>query len=131
MQAQRLEATALLAHFAKVGFAPPRRLSTAIGEIFLYKKLSSDDDQAFVRDADNFCLASGSLIYREKIGEAALARLHGDLVRDAFDQKHLFGNFCLIYGIEGQVQLRTDPMGVYPVWQDSGRRAVSSSFGGF
>ena len=129
VQAQKLEATALLAHFAKVGFAPPRRLSTAIGEIFLYKKLSSEADQAFVRDADNFCLASGSLIYREKIGEAALARLHGDLVQGAFDQKNLFGNFCLIWGIEGRVQLRTDPMGVYPVWQDSARRAVSSSFG--
>ncbi|MCB2100931.1 MAG: hypothetical protein KDE22_08690 [Rhodobacterales bacterium] len=121
---------ALSADMADQGHGAPVALSAPGVELRVYAKQTDDAPNVWMPpggDGD-FCVATGSLLYRDGRGADALARLHGDLRGGTLDPNALFGTFCLIAAVDGKVTLWTDRMGTYPVWHDTGMSVISSSF---
>jgi len=110
------------------GFREIKDLSNERFEILYCRKINGGEDNIYKADADNFCLTTGTLIYRKRIGPVAAKLLLHDFANEQLDCRELFGNFAIVLCTQGLIRLFTDPQGVYPVWHDPEQKIFSSSF---
>jgi len=113
---------------AQQGFAQIKDLSNAQFDVLYGRKFNLDSDNLYRQDPDNFCICSGTLIYRNQIGAGAARTLFEDFRRHSLDAGELFGNFALVLCVDGVPHIHNDAQGVYPIWHDAQRNCFSSSF---
>jgi len=122
------EKTRALETFTKQGFREIRDLSNDTFDILYCRKINGLADSVFTIDRDNFCISTGTLIYRGRIGGEAAETLFHDFSQEQLHAEELFGNFAILLGLNGQIRLYNDPQGVYSIWHDQGKQSFSSSF---
>ncbi|MCB2211497.1 hypothetical protein KQI52_05240 [bacterium] len=113
--------------FAATGFGEAEHFELGPeARLMLYRK-QVDGDKNHVQDKQGGVYTVGTLIYRGLTWRESLQRLLSDLHNDEFDATELRGAYCFIYHRGKEVRLHTDPMGLYHVFFDESRNAVSSS----
>lgn len=110
------------------GFSHIVDLSNQGFDILYCRKLSVDGDSLYRRDPDNFCLSTGTLIYRGRSGADAAQAVFEDFSGGALDMDQVHGNFALAICVAGVIHLHNDPQGVYNLWHDRETARFSSSF---
>ncbi len=122
---QKLAVTEL---FEKQGFFHIVDLSNK-KHIFLYcRKINVNEDSYYVADEQNYCVITGTLIYKKSIGRAAAKTVFNDFHQDQISIDELYGNFSIVICIDGDIRVFTDTQGVYNVWHDVTLSTISSSF---
>jgi hypothetical protein len=112
--------------FIRQGFANPREFDLGDSRILLYEKQIAQDDN-MVKDDQGALYVVGTPVYRGLGYRDSLKRLLGDLNTDRLDINELRGAYCLIHHRDNQLKLYVDPMGLYHVFFDESRQAISSS----
>lgn len=120
--------TRALETFGNQGFQQISDLSNQRFNILYCRKINAQQDSVHLVDADNFCITTGTALYRKHLGVAAARALFEDFAQDRLRTSELFGNFAILLSIRGEVRLFNDFQGVYPVWHDEAREHFSSSF---
>lgn len=92
-----------------------------------WHKANVAESPIFQVDSDNFCLHTGTLLYRETHAAAAARRVFDDYNQGQFKPEQLFGNFALLVCRNGELTLWTDALGIYPIWHDAELRTASSA----
>ncbi|MCP5366095.1 MAG: hypothetical protein H6907_18225 [Hyphomicrobiales bacterium] len=119
---------ALAKILAEQEFTDPTVLAVGPRRLYLYPKRNAAAPSLHRVDDRNFCAATGTLLYRSKLGSAALAALFADVTGAGIDPDELFGCFCLLVCVDGELRVYVDGLGIYPVWHDAGHGVLSSSF---
>ena len=122
---QKLAVTEL---FEKQGFSHIVDLSNKQYILFYCRKINVQEDSYYVLDEQNFCVITGTLIYKKSIGRAAAKYIFDDFHRGQITVGELYGNFAIVVCVGGDIQIVTDTQGVYNVWHDDTLSTVSSSF---
>lgn len=112
--------------FARQGFDAPREYDLGDSRLLLFRKQLSGDEN-MVSDEHGALYVVGSPVYRSLGYRDSLKRLLSDLHSGSFDSNELRGTYCLIHHHNQQLKLYVDPMGLYHVFFDENRQAVSSS----
>jgi len=120
--------TAALQTLENQGFSEIRDLSNRRFHILYCRKLNGLEDSTYVKDPENFCLTTGTLLYRSQIGAAAAKAILEDFAGENLVAAELFGNFAILVCIDGTVRLYTDPQGVYSIWHEQNQHIFSTSF---
>ncbi|MGD2118589.1 MAG: hypothetical protein PVG66_09530 [Chromatiales bacterium] len=115
-------------NLSQQGFSHIRDLSNARFHVLYGRKINLENDTVFVQDADNFCLSSGTLLYRQRLGAGAMELLFSDFAAGQLALDQLYGNFALLICHNGNVRIYNDAQGVYPLWHDQSLNSISSSF---
>lgn len=114
--------------FAGEGFAEPVVRETARWRLYAFPRIAAPETSVF-DDADgDFCAVTGTLIYRGRTGAAALPAVLADIKAGRLRQAEAFGQYAILAGVGGTISLQTDPLGIYPVWYNDDRTAISSAF---
>ncbi|MBT5047952.1 MAG: hypothetical protein HOM58_05575 [Rhodospirillaceae bacterium] len=119
---------ALQSEFRKQGWTAPDIRTAAGCDICVFPKRSGGAIASHVVDESNFCLSTGTLIYRKKHGSEALEQLHNDLINGSVDWGQVYGHFCVIAAAEGKLSVFVDRLGTYPVFHDRDNEVLSSTF---
>lgn len=114
--------------FKQQGFEQIQEHSGEAYNVLHCLKVNAPTDSFYARDSENFCLTTGTLIYRHQIGAAAARCLFEDTLTKRLDTAELFGNFALCLCVAGRLQVFNDPQGVYNIWHDLELNYISSSF---
>jgi hypothetical protein len=112
--------------FTRQGFDAPREFDLGESRLLLFQKQLSRDDN-MVRDERGSLYAVGTPVYRGLGYRDGLQRLLVDLNNGVLDINELRGTYCLIYQRDKNLKVYVDPMGLYQVFFDENRQAVSSS----
>jgi asparagine synthase (glutamine-hydrolysing) len=121
-------AAGLDALFARQGFRERRTLRLADWTLVLCRKIQALQDNLHLVDPDNFAFATGTFIYRDAIGVAALARYRDDAIRGTIDWDAAWGSYFVATGAQGRLRAHLDPLGGYKVFSASDGTFHSSSF---
>ena len=122
---QKLAITEL---FEKQGFSHIVDLSNKKHVLFYCRKINVSEDSYYVLDKQNFCVITGTLIYKKSIGVAAAKRVFDDVSAGQINTDELYGNFAIVICLKGEIRIVTDTQGVYNVWHDKALSVASSSF---
>lgn len=114
--------------FEREGFRTPIIRDAGPWRLYLFPKIVSPTENIFVDTNDDFCAATGTLLYRNTTGRAALKAILADHRGAGIDWTEAFGQYAVILWAGGKLELIGDPMGTYPVWYDDASTAISSSF---
>jgi len=114
--------------FKKQGFTHIVDLSTKQQVLFYCRKINLQEDSYHVVDEQNFCIITGTLIYKKSIGRAAAQHIFADHNRGEIKVDELYGNFAIVVSVKGAIKIYTDTQGVYNVWHDTELSTISSSF---
>ncbi len=112
--------------FKRQGFQTPQEFDLGEARLLLYRKQLSQDNNVVIDD-NGALYAVGTPVYRGLGYRDSLKRLHSDLNSKTFEAGELRGAYCLIHHTKNVIQLYVDPMGLYHVFFDESRQAVSSS----
>src|SRR5438067_9316552 len=119
---------AALAALARMGMPAPRLLE---GENFLlaiYPKRQASAPTLRQFPNGDFVCACGTLIYEDKIGEAAAAAFYRDCRGRSIPRDNALGHYAVILHKDGETKIILDGFGGYLVFYDAARRIASSSF---
>jgi asparagine synthase (glutamine-hydrolysing) len=126
-EAERLFATSLDV-FRQKGL-PEAHVHRADGyTLFLFNKKNLVEANFLSAGDRLFVALTGTGIYKEKTGKAALEEILSDYRKGKLPAAHFRGNYCLLIGDGDILTLRTDPGGLYHVFGDTSLEVVSSSF---
>ncbi|HNP35089.1 MAG TPA: hypothetical protein PKK10_04495 [Woeseiaceae bacterium] len=114
MQSRGLQHKALL---ARNGF-----------DLHIYSKRRFETENVLEFENGSFIVATGTLIYRNRIGNAALAALFEDFTRERLTFENALGHFAVWIYHAGRLSLFTDYQGMYQVYRDETWGLISSSF---
>lgn len=114
--------------FEKQGFSNIIDLSSEYQTLFYCAKINVTGEQYYYLDKNNFCIITGTLIYKKLIGEDASKAIFDDFSQDRIDTGELYGNFAIALSLRGELRVYTDTQGVYNVWHNRKKSIVSSSF---
>ena len=88
---------------------------TEFNVINFYKKIRKIEN-AFLC-GDDFCFSSGTLVYKDKIGEEALSDIFYDFDNDVEKiRKEILGNYCLIICKNNKINIFVDKYDVYKIF---------------
>ncbi len=110
------------------GLAHITDLSGEKFSLFYCRKVNVDSDSLYQRDNNNFCLSTGTLIYKKSIAAEAAQKLFEDFSSNQLDTTRLYGNFAILICINGNIRIYNDQQGVYEVFHDADKQVFSSSF---
>jgi len=116
------------AWFVREGFSTPTVRDAGPWRLYLFPKIVSPIPNLHVDENGDFCAATGTLLYRNTMGESALKGLLADHRGAGIDWTEIFGQYAIILWVDGKLELIGDPVGTYPVWYDDASTAISSSF---
>ena len=114
--------------FRDQGWREPTVLSAAGCDIRVFPKRSGGTVAAHAIDDANFCVATGTFIYRKRTGGDALAMLHRDMARQSVAWDALYGHFCVLAAHANVLTVFVDRLGTYPVFHSAGNDVLSSRF---
>lgn len=118
----------LQSEFQKQGWADPVIRAAAGCDICVFPKRSGGAVALHEIDDANFCLSTGTLIYRKRHGSEALEQLHNDLINGLIDWGNVYGHFCVIAVANGKLSVFVDRLGTYPVFHDGENNVLSTRF---
>ncbi len=116
------------AWFGREGFSAPTIRDAGSWRLYLFPKIVSPTENLHVDDNGDFCAATGTLLYRNTMGDAALQRLLVDHRGAGIAWTEIFGQYAIILWVDGKLELIGDPIGTYPVWYNDASTTISSSF---
>ena len=116
------------AWFGREGFSAPTIRDAGSWRLYLFPKIVSPIPNLHIDDNGDFCAATGTLLYRNMMGNGALKRLLADHRGAGIDWTKIFGQYAIILWANGKLEMIGDPVGTYPVWYDDSSTAISSSF---
>lgn len=119
---------ALQSEFQKQGWENPITLSAAGCDICVFPKRSGGPAAIHIVDETNFCVSTGTLIYRRKHGPVALEQLHYDLIDGSVDWRNVYGHFCVLSAAHDCLSVFVDRLGTYPVFHNRENTVLSSIF---
>ena len=114
--------------FDREGFSAPTIRDAGSWRLYLFPKIVSPTANLHVDGNGDFCAVTGTLLYRNTMGEDALQRLLADHRGAGIDWGEVFGQYAIILWVNGKLELIGDPIGTYPVWYDDASTTISSSF---
>lgn len=116
--------------FDKKGLKLDQRLVRSSFVAYRYKKIIDDDEHQYCLEGEDgdFILASGTLVYNDKVGQPALGELFRDFCEGRNIDDKLLGNYCVVIFRNGQLWVLNDYYSYYPVYIDSSGTVISSSF---
>jgi len=114
-------------HFSARGFALERAIATPDWRLLVYRKTIAPAANLLWRDDRTFAFAVGTMLYRGRAGEAALAAPL-DAGSADWQPGDFAGQYCLGVCRGGRLELHLDGMGLYKVYRDMPGRVLSSSF---
>ncbi|CAN0509161.1 unnamed protein product, partial [Laminaria digitata] len=114
--------------FDREGFSAPTIRDAGPWRLYLFPKIVSPIPSLYGDANGDFCAVAGTLLYRNTMGEAALKRLLADHRGAGIDWSEVFGQYAIIFWVNGKLELIGDPIGTYPVWYDDASTTISSSF---
>lgn len=114
--------------FDREGFSAPIIRDAGSWRLYLFPKIVSPTANLYVDTNGDFCAATGTLLYRNTMGDAALQRILADHRGAGIDWSEVFGQYAIILWVNGKLELIGDPIGTYPVWYDDASTTISSSF---
>jgi hypothetical protein len=113
--------------FQKKGFAPPAIFELGNLTLWLYRKqLVNEPNYAINGKSKIFC--TGTVIYQGLSYQDTLKKLLNDFEQSHLDLNALLGNFCLIFHVNGQINILTDRLCSHHVFMDGQGDRLSSSF---
>lgn len=115
-------------HFSLQGFTDPEILSNERYDLYVYKKIDTNNENVYRSDDGGFCVCTGTLIYDGKTGVAALEALYKNFQPESFNSDELYGAYCIVISKNHKDYLFIDRLGVYKVFKDSDGQCWSSSF---
>ncbi|PCI18001.1 MAG: hypothetical protein COB62_07260 [Piscirickettsiaceae bacterium] len=119
---------AVIRSFKKQGFTDIVNLSSREQALFYCRKVNVSEDSYYHKDDGNFCIITGTLIYKKEMGNGAAKRIFDDFSNNYIDVNQLYGNFALVISLKSEIHVYTDTQGVYNVWHNEALTVVSSSF---
>ena len=96
--------------------------------IFLYAKIGVETENIFHSGNGDFVLNTGTLIYGNQSGLAALEALYVDFDPETITFDSLQGQFCVILFKNQKLYIWNDLFGIYHVFSNSDQSVISSSF---
>jgi len=117
----------MLDQFERQGFASPHSIRTGDFDLYLYKKLNTEHDNLVEYDSGDFCACVGTLLYRGKVGSAALEEFYRDFSPGVDPMERLYGAYCVIIRKQGRVCLMVDRLGIFKAYSDRDGTIWSSS----
>lgn len=110
------------------GFEHISELPTKDFHVLYCRKINVGTDSFYRQDENNFCLTTGTLIYKKSIAAEAAEKLFEDFSSKQLDTTQLYGNFAIVLCINGNIQIYNDQQGVYEIFHDRDQQVFSSSF---
>lgn len=96
--------------------------------LYVYHKIRPQDLCFYEVGNGDFIVATGTLLYRESTGVAAVRRLYDDMKAGVEYERDLYGNFAVIVSIDHALRVFTDYGGIYRVYQTADGDVLTSSF---
>ncbi|MFC1835580.1 hypothetical protein ACFL2Q_12715 [Thermodesulfobacteriota bacterium] len=96
--------------------------------VFLYNKAAYSNDNVRHFDNGDFILCSGTLFYRNRIGNEALEMLYDEFYGEGALFSHLQGHYCVLLFKGGYLYTFNDLNGLYHVYHDEKPSVISNSF---
>lgn len=116
-----------LAVFEKKGLSLNERLVTENHVIYLFHKKNLQVENVVQFADGQFIAATGTCLYKRKIGHAALTQLFNDFDINGDFLGEVLGHYCIIVYKNGELHVLNDYTGIYHVFSDTARDVISSS----
>jgi|GEM_PF-3204854 len=114
--------------FRQKGLSPAHTQQGSGYILFLFNKKNLSGDNHIVAGDKLFIVLTGTGIYKEQAGKAALEEIARDHRSGTLSALHFRGNYCLLIGDGDTLTLCTDRSGLYHVFADASTEVISSSF---
>ena len=96
--------------------------------VYAFHKLAFPTENVVIFPDNQFIIATGTLIYKGKIGSEPLKQLFNDFTENGEFLNQTFGQYCLIIYKKDKLYILNDPGGIYPVYIEKNENVFSSSF---
>jgi hypothetical protein len=115
--------------FAKKGLPLNKKVSTSEYVIYVFRKYRSNRDNTMLFANGDFIVATGTMFYNGKMGDAALKEIFQDFsIENQEFFSRILGNYCLIISKGNRLFLCNSPSGIYRIYCDQSKKVISTSF---
>ena len=95
--------------------------------LYVYGKINIDVENVIQFDNENFIIGTGTYLYKNKIGIAALKELYYDFSTTGKFFHNIKGNYAIILFKEGKLYVFNDLGGLYHIYTNKNKSIISSS----
>lgn len=110
------------------GLKLSKRINNKNIVIKTYRKLNGAGGDFYENNRGEACFCSGTFIYNNRMGAAALQDALRDYRGGRFDSRRSIGHYCIGFYFNSELHIIIDPMGIYKVYFTKDLHFFSSSF---
>lgn len=97
-------------------------------ELHVYGKMRVETDNVLELDNGDFVVATGTMIYKRRMGTVALRELYTDFCNEDLSFENFLGHFAVWVLKDNNLTVFNDFRGMYHVFQNSDQSVVASAF---
>jgi hypothetical protein len=97
-------------------------------DLHVYEKMRVDTDNVLELDNGDFVVATGTMIYKKRMGAPALQNLYSDYCDDRLSFENFLGHFAVWILKGDDLIVFNDYRGMYQVFHDVGKTILCSAF---